>query len=885
MTDKEKQLCDILNQYCFDWVWNEPTSEYRENIHPLLLDKKSHIGNIYYKDEILPLPDVYTGSYFVYGLFNSSLCYNLTIPTDKWIACDVLCNDYNVLFDIYSKKGYMLNKKYTFIYINKAKTVIFLAVYKDMTKKMMTVSEMNQLCFCVYYDSDVLNDCHVYSYKVPSTDLDSSYRSAIQSNIATLNNSSSLNKMIIYINGVETTSLAPTLALNDYIDIILDENISFSFDLDLSLTDNDFSYYSEKDNTYKQIVHIPKTLNTNNKVITHNTCDIWVRKKSPTTRAVEGLYMQRTSDRGVTQITHNDFSIPTFILDAYRDYLGTQDITLHVVCRIHDKDNVLVRDASYINMLYGLSDAEIYKILKGNDLSSLVSFWKANALEASTYTNMFFDLADLYSKNIDYYVDSLGYYHTLEIIASRINTRTITDVSNRYISLEKPGLYKGYQCFPIVYKNGLKIAYSLIEYSNTDDIINVTIKNECTLSVGDKITVVLYLDQDRSIYRVNPTNTNKYININYSDFKIYQEISNAANTYQGVDVSSNTIYKDVTDVYGLYSITALTTGGVQVGFGEQMYDNAYIICNTQCSYAWGIDISDLVLNGNNLVVPITKKVDSNDDIVPILYFNNISVYLNGHYLIRDLDFIVNPIKDNEENISFHQIVIQTMEYLVEPGTNFVEVLLNTNEIEDKSVGFQLDNMCTDETPAGLWFPYVSLFHINGKLETEIVDNGVYISTPTDKYRQGAPYEVQTSVPAIIKDFISNYHTNTDKQRLIDINSYLGTIRPVISDKVVLPQSHRIYSTFINTILRDIIYNNKRLANDPDPIKAADQTEEYDYLKPLDIVQINKNDTAYVDYYPAYRRYVVPDDILLLCRTVVKLNMPTETIRAKVDTEL
>lgn len=37
-TEARDQLCcDIINQYLFDNVWNEPVSEYRVNVHPQLI--------------------------------------------------------------------------------------------------------------------------------------------------------------------------------------------------------------------------------------------------------------------------------------------------------------------------------------------------------------------------------------------------------------------------------------------------------------------------------------------------------------------------------------------------------------------------------------------------------------------------------------------------------------------------------------------------------------------------------------------------------------------------------------------------------------------------------------------------------------------------------
>ena len=92
-----------------------------------------------------------------------------------------------------------------------------------------------------------------------------------------------------------------------------------------------------------------------NKIITHNTCDFWIRRrlsKEPYGKYLHRVKLDNSSRDTVTQVTHNDMSIPLYVLDAYRDYLEVEELTVHLVGRIHDKDNVLIRDASFIDLLY-----------------------------------------------------------------------------------------------------------------------------------------------------------------------------------------------------------------------------------------------------------------------------------------------------------------------------------------------------------------------------------------------------------------------------------------------------------------------------------------------------------------------------------------------------
>ena len=40
-------IAEALNRYCFDNIWNETKSEFRNNINPNLLFERSHSGRIF----------------------------------------------------------------------------------------------------------------------------------------------------------------------------------------------------------------------------------------------------------------------------------------------------------------------------------------------------------------------------------------------------------------------------------------------------------------------------------------------------------------------------------------------------------------------------------------------------------------------------------------------------------------------------------------------------------------------------------------------------------------------------------------------------------------------------------------------------------------------
>lgn len=287
MTEFEKSIVTILNQYCFQWVWNEPVSELRENIRPALLSQFSQCGSFSYNNKLIPLPSDPAGPYFLYAVPTGMLNVRLSIPTDTWIDTATLCNDHRVLWNMYSWKGQMFHKSQVFVLVSHDQSKVIIAVHKAMVKKFLDLADMDKVYFTVYMDSDTVGNCTVETYQVPPIDYGSVYRLSIQHRLQTL--ALSQTSFQVYVNGLECSGTTLVLNTGDYVDVIVDEDIKIEFDLDISSSDQHMIFFSTKDKLHKQLIHIPKALNPENKVITRNTCDVWVRRKHPKVQAVEGL--------------------------------------------------------------------------------------------------------------------------------------------------------------------------------------------------------------------------------------------------------------------------------------------------------------------------------------------------------------------------------------------------------------------------------------------------------------------------------------------------------------------------------------------------------------------------------------------------------------------
>lgn len=877
MTDIERTICEILNQYCFDNIWNEYESEYRSNIKPMLLAERSKTGNFSMSGINIVLPETEV-PFYIYGIGLNTLhgLADLFIPITSWLSLDKICNQYKIVLNIYTNHGKMFNKSSVYVRYDPTKTILLIAINTRMYNKLSTFEEIRNIYFTTYFDSDAPNAITIYSRKVPERDLNNTTKFEVQSYI---DNLPDLSKCLTYINGYEVEMFdMGDIQDGDYIDIIYDENIQFSFDIDLTDNDEDFTFFSDKDKTYKRIVHIPKSFNPDNKVITHNTCDIFVRMKTPDAYKNKGLYLHRCADRTVTQITHNDFGIPMFIEDAYRDYLDTQDITLRVVGRIHDKNNILIRDKSYIDLLYTHNDNDILKMLKGNPLLPQLDFWKADKLEKSKYIEMMFDVPNIIlPENMFEYVEGLGFYNVISLICKRIAQHDVSPLT-RYISISKPLLYQNLQVTPILYSDGHKISntnYSIL----SDQSSYCTIKfNDGYNLTKDKVTSILFIDGVNKTYSISPNSINRTMTIPYSSYVIYEEVDNNPVIKKGIDKSSTLGYKKVTNLVGNIVVSKGTGDSVILNFGSSTYGKKYIIQNKLCLHEIYNNIDDKILEGTPLYVDIEVPLYNDSRNVPVFEITSSLVFLNGCYLIDTLDYHIVDVFDHVGNLAFRQLVIQNMQYLKESG-NEVEILLHTSSQEDVGYEFIINNKTNHKEKPNLWFPTLSTLHADGRLISDVRDMGPYLEV-TDEVREGAPYEIQTNIPVLIKDFVEQYHVNDDKERLYTLNKYFYGIDNNIPEILILDHSHQVYSIYISLIIRDLVRRSLKLSYDPDENRIASQLTEYEIYKKYDQLYSHEVDLRFVDIFATYRNYSVSDiELYRMIHAIIRVLSPVDNIHS------
>ena len=879
MTDtsfNREQVCaHALNLYLFQNVWNESVSEYRINLKPILLTQRPITGSLEVTDGTFYLPTT-NEAYYVWVYGADELPIGLLFPSLEWIDTATITNKYRVQIDMYGVTGAMFPKGAVYYRFNSTRTLVYLAVKKSAVAKCRITPKSQGVYLTVYYDSDIPNDIKVASVYIADTTNINAYQSQLD---AILSLRDSDDQVIMYKNGVEVTSLInpPALTQGSYIDYIVDRNIVFACDIDLTTSQENPTYRSTTDGIYKQLIHIPKGYNPNNEIFTYNTVDFYARRVEGTTPY--GLYIHRAANRAVTQVTHNDYGIPLYILDAYRDYLDEQEISVHVVVRRHAKDNTLIEESNYLKLLYSdkHSDKDIVNFLVGKG-DERITWWTADYLENTKYVRMMFDSPNgviEHSNSLDEYIEVLGFYQVADILAKLIRTVTITDGFTGQLSFPYPILYSGNSVYPVVYINGVMISPSYLSHIVTDESVTIKFSDSLVINQGDRLTVIFHLSDTKITPYLFKVTGSHEIEVPFSNPVVYERVEN---TSRGVGGTYNYSYKKMDESGNAYATSATSTG-TKIVFNSVYTDSFMLIENPLATRANTVYIDEQIETGDNVVIPLyTQTADGY--LVPVIQASHIAVYYNGKYLVPNIDYVLHEVHDDLNQLAVREVVIQTMDHFTTDTTNRVDIVLTSESVVDQSASFEVNDELFDSTPINFQYFNTSLIHVDGLLETQTVNHGYYTSIPKGKYPTGAIWEIKTIISQVVTNFIelySDYTTEMETRRAIlqeyftdDASSSGGN--KSYPETIVLEKKHRIYSIFTNDLIQNLLSGNLNFAADPDLNRLSLAVSSYKYLQDIDLV--NKGiDQRFVDFYPQYTNYEVPVEYKPIIDTLVARYLP------------
>ena len=847
--DTRTKLADFLNTYLSAKVWNETLAEYRHNVIPYMVGNMSHRGIVNIHHQVLQLPTS-TDSYYVYILPHGTMS-GLTMEVPTWTTLDTYLATNNLLLRVHGNEGQMFYRNKIFLITNSVTNDVYLAVDKKMVCRINSQfkdSYNNKIYVAPYYDCDIPNDMTLECY-CPATDQERADVLAKCKSATT-----------VYLNGREAINLViENITIGDFVEIINDETVFCQFDIDLQNPMQNKQFNSTRDGIVKQIIHIPSALNPDNRVITNNTCDIFVRPKIEDGANTKGLFLHRCQyGAEIAQITHNDFSIPHYVLESYKEYLECSEITLHVICRLHSQINHLVRTKDYIDLLYTHDEDIILDFLENVNKpmpAKDINWWSADILENSEYVKMLDGIPDFVKPDVvSKYVDTLGYHNTMALVNKSIQRKYVPDVLSHELVLDVPLLFRPAQVYVSVFIQGIKLDEDLVNIGNIiDGTVKVTINDSVPFVIGDELITEMYEKLPLHTKTFNPTADANTFTIPYDRFYIYQELTLTV-PVKGIDIQSSKSYKDI-DLSDVADV--VVTDIITITFKEASYGNKYILQNKEGIYTFDTNVV-LATDKNPIVIDLITTADNLPGVTyPILDEIGTLVYINGFTLVEDIDFKVYEVKDPNGNVAIRQLVISNVSYLT-LADNKIEAKITREDKQGIYHGFLTE--ATSEIPldsVAYYYPQVSMLAIDGRIIKDVTIKGNNINLVNLKLREGALYGVRTLFTNNALEYIEAYAKDTDTVRLTILRDYFHRVEHDDVEFIVLPFSHRLYSLYLSIIFRDVSDGTKKVAFDPDIDNLMAQVEEYAYLKHYDLVFTEELDLNYIDLFPSYTNYVTP----------------------------
>ena len=438
-----KRICEHLEKYVFDRVWNQPYSQFRSYVRPVLLnpvrrypDEKDADGNIVKRGEIIDIAPI-TG--FTSGRYSRILTppYNsdeeladwlpksspkfflYAIPADffsthkydiqKWTLFSSFCTKNCEDLQMFTEDGILLNRGFIYIMQSDMNNCMLVAVESNMMLKLINnvVSKIPNVMFGKYHDSDSVADNVIASARMTTTYLPKTgYLESTKNMELPAGNGDKLAlpdaTFVLYNGKLCTGTYWRNFQIGGYVEAIKDDDVLGHFDVDAWSEDAPIytdlvDEYGEDSTTPEEsakrlLIHIPKLLNPNYYLITPNTCDMWIVPLEGGGKSVDvnGVYLYPCKG-GTHQITHNDFSIDYNLIKGIADAEGFTKYVIRVYVRTHNRQSVFIRDANYVDFLYNLTDEEITTFLLGKHdwqtKQNKLTFWSADHLEDCKYAD------------------------------------------------------------------------------------------------------------------------------------------------------------------------------------------------------------------------------------------------------------------------------------------------------------------------------------------------------------------------------------------------------------------------------------------------------------------------------------------------------------------
>jgi len=603
------------------------------------------------------------------------------------------------------------------------------------------------------------------------------------------------------------------------VEIINDPDILGKFTIDTTNPAQYKTFVDSSDGKTKVIVHIPKNYNFKNLLVTHNTCDIYIRPKfiMDDTRPeylqsrMSGLFISRVNtDEHIGQITHNDFYISTELINSYKNKYGLTDVTLNIVVRRAGKNDILTQERNYIEMLYMLEDDEILQFLSGSGDPSF-PFWKADVLANSGYSKTLYQLQkpEVYG-DLSMYLKMFGYLNCLNLACRKVAAWNAGQFYGGSMLARIPVALlhaKAITCIPTI--GGRRL--------NPDEYVVKRMGNELAVDISADVSIAyqtgmafeIFEDIEPRAELFTPTSGNNKI-----------EVEGEVLVYRVRPVGTFTKNLVTTSYQPTNSYQPVTTGWSITTSGDKSY----------ATFTSGYNIEYLVvskyglktvhkssftvesLNGDvistKLMTTTCRKWTSNATItIPVLWNANI-VYLNGRELADPIDYVTDRLTNSSGYLIGYAYHITGIDHL-HHETNTLEVVTIPDMEVAKLNDFSHNNTNDIILSTLMWYNNISMLTADG-LPVNVEKGTTEALFMAGAIPGGALLHTRIALPRPLVALFEEASSGTDMTIANDM-SRLQLIQEFLKQRKVreyklskIDKSHNLYSIVLALIMRDYL---------------------------------------------------------------------------------
>lgn len=760
---------DYLLEHATKNVWCSPEQDYQHIVRPKRISPRAGVRN---KTEVLwstiPLPTS-TDWYHLYQIGEiTPQILGLGAKKMQWITVETQCNTELLMLDLYTNQGIQIPRFCAYL-LHTNDGNLLLAVKHLPEIALLGTDHLYMRFYSNAYFNRGIAQTAEDGLKIKGrfiVDEDTQY---------VFQREWRDHKVLkgfafAFVNGRRVHDLnVTTLAIGDYAEFVWDSSIRHVVELALDECPN---FLSNIDQKQKFLLHYP---GISDNIEFRDDVDVYLIKRT-NENIYDGVYYHKNAEDAMRMVTHKDYSIPVQYVMGYlaaNPQWGPVD-GLSVILHIRDSGlaRPLVDEHHRIKELYKLPDADLLMAMVGSE--SNVPEWRAENLEMSKYPALMrhiggqLSIADIQT--------AYGYNAISKLVA---DTPQVLGDGEEWVELPH-GLWNNSTIYEYD-ANGVMLEYHNHGTGKFYPPRNPACKYvEGIVGKGGTRLNTIY----------NKTNVVLDNTLNYRFYVC--EILDGKPTGNWMDVTGNSTY------YQMVSGALLWKVDMDNYYTAIKSDDKFIAYDLLLSYRDGvhrftINVDEVRTDG--VVYPGKAEIPP----------GALDIWLNGHSLIRDLDYFVN----------WPEICLVNKEYLVAGleqritirGTGFCNPDMSLPKADD--YGFVSYGQLSKNNRFDIRDDKVMRIVIDGKLKLrdELVfaeDGSVAVSA---NVRNGSPYLIDDIVVPLRDLSTEDTYSMRAKSMAVDkrVSDYL-TLKlpdPTPPNPDSIPRKYQIYSPYASKVMYDL----------------------------------------------------------------------------------